>query len=85
MTGGPAVASAMQVSIGGAVHAGGEWLGWWRAGWDGGSTGGGQCTLLPRCLLDKRLQSLFIEFDLALGVGVGWLGVWRVCRVLLLT
>ena len=48
MTGGPAMASTIQVSIGGAVHAGGEWLGWWRAGWDGGSTGGGQCTLLPR-------------------------------------
>ena len=26
--------------------------------------------------MDKRLHSLFIEFDLALGVGVGWLGVW---------
>ena len=81
MTGGPAVASATQVSIGGAEHTGGEWLGW-RAGWDGGSIGGGQRALLPRCLVDKRLHSLFIEFDLALGVGVGWLGVWRIRRVL---
>ena len=84
MTGGPAMASTIQVSIGGAVHAGGKWLGWWRAGRDGGSSGGSQCTLLPRCLVDKRLHSLFIEFDLALGVGVGWLGVWRIRRVLLL-
>jgi hypothetical protein len=65
------MASATQLSIGGAGHAGGKWLGWWRAGWDGGSTGGGQWTLLPRRLVDKRLHSLFIEFDLALGVGVG--------------
>jgi hypothetical protein len=85
MTGGPAMATTIKVSIGGAEHAGGEWLLWRRrAGWDERSCGGGQCTLLPRCLLDKRLRSLFMEFDLALGVGVGWLGVWGVGGAFLL-
>ena len=77
--------STMQVSIGGAGHAGGEWLLRRRwAGWDGRANGGGHSTLLPRCLLNKRLHSLFMEFDLTLGVGVGWLGVWGVGGVLLL-
>ena len=76
MTGGPAMDSTTQVSIGGAGHAGGEWLLRRRwAGWDGRASGGGHSTLLPRCLLNKRLHSLFMEFDLTLGVGVGWLGV----------
>ena len=69
----------------GGACAGGGWLLWrgW-AGWDGWASGGGHSTLLPRCLVNKRLHSLFMEFDLALGVGVEWLGVLGVGGVLML-